>query len=55
MVRTPFLLLFGITYVDNETKSVFKGNSLDKYYRAKGIQERCESPISNREKNDYIF
>ena len=33
-------LLFGITYVDHQTKSVFNGSSLGKEYSAKAIQER---------------
>lgn len=33
--------LYGITYVDHKTKSVFNGSSLGKEYSAKGIQESC--------------
>jgi hypothetical protein len=34
-------LLYGITYVDHTTKSVFNGSTLGKQYSAKAIQERC--------------
>ncbi len=33
--------LFGITYVDHKTQSVFNGSSLGKEFSAKGIQENC--------------
>lgn len=34
-------LIYGITYVDYQTKCVFNGSDLGKKYSAKGIQERC--------------
>jgi len=34
-------LIYGITYVDYQTKCVFNGSALGKPYSAKGIQERC--------------
>jgi len=34
-------LLYGITYIDHQTKCVFNGSALGKVYSAKGIQERC--------------
>ena len=34
-------LLYGITYVDHQTKCVFNGSCLGKQYSAKAIQERC--------------
>lgn len=34
-------LIYGITYVDHQTKSVFNGSILGKQYSAKAIQERC--------------
>lgn len=34
-------LIYGITYVDHQTKCVFNGSDLGKGYSAKGIQERC--------------
>ena len=33
--------LYGITYVDHQTKCVFNGSALGKAYSAKAIQERC--------------
>ncbi|OJW81770.1 MAG: relaxase [Bacteroidetes bacterium 46-16] len=36
-------LLYGITYVDHQTKCVFNGSALGKQYSAKAIQERCQS------------
>jgi hypothetical protein len=35
-------IIYGITYVDHQTKSVFNGSDLGKGYSAKGIQERCK-------------
>ncbi|WP_343587482.1 relaxase/mobilization nuclease domain-containing protein [Flavobacterium sp.] len=37
--------LYGITYVDHKTRSVFNGSSLGKEFSAKGIQESCASNI----------
>lgn len=34
-------LIYGITYVDHRSKSVFNGSTLGKNYSAKAIQERC--------------
>lgn len=34
-------LLYGITYIDHTSKSVFNGSALGKEYSAKGIQDRC--------------
>jgi hypothetical protein len=34
-------MVYGITYVDHQTKSVFNGSALGKQYSAKAIQERC--------------
>ncbi len=34
-------LIYGITYVDHQTKCVFNGSALGKQYSAKTIQERC--------------
>jgi hypothetical protein len=33
--------VYGITYVDHQTKCVFNGSALGKQYSAKAIQERC--------------
>jgi hypothetical protein len=35
-------LIYGITYVDHQTKCVFNGSILGKQYSAKAIQERCQ-------------
>ncbi len=35
-------IIYGITYVDHRTKSVFNGSDLGKQYSAKGIQNRCK-------------
>jgi hypothetical protein len=37
--------LYGITYVDHKTRSVFNGSSLGKEFSAKGIQETCAMNI----------
>lgn len=34
-------LIYGITYVDHQTKCVFNGSALGKRYSAKAIMERC--------------
>ncbi|MDX9883105.1 MAG: relaxase/mobilization nuclease domain-containing protein [Prolixibacteraceae bacterium] len=34
-------LVYGITYVDHQTRCVFNGSALGKGYSAKAIQERC--------------
>jgi hypothetical protein len=34
-------LIYGVTYVDHQTKCVFNGSDLGKGYSAKGLQERC--------------
>ena len=34
-------LIYGITYVDHQTKCVFNGSVMGKQYSAKAIQERC--------------
>ena len=35
-------LIYGITYVDHQTKCVYNGSVLGKQYSAKAIQERCQ-------------
>ena len=47
-------LLYGITYVDHKTKSVFNGSSLGKEYSAKAIQERCGLKVTGEEKRNQI-
>ena len=37
--------LYGITYIDHKTKSIFNGSSLGKEFSAKGIQESCAMSI----------
>ncbi len=34
-------IIYGITYVDHQTKCVFNGSDLGKQYSAKGVMERC--------------
>lgn len=36
-------LVYGVTFVDHKTKSVFNGSNVGKEYSAKGIQDRCNS------------
>lgn len=43
--------LYGITFVDHKTKSVFNGSSLGKQYSAKGILERCELNVNQLKKD----
>ena len=47
-------LLYGITYIDHQTKSVFNGSSLGKEYSAKTIQERCGLKVAGAEKRNQI-
>lgn len=39
-------VIYGITYIDHRTKSVFNGSALGKAYSANGIQERCNATVS---------
>lgn len=39
-------VIYGITYIDHRTKSVFNGSALGKPYSANGIQERCSAMAS---------
>lgn len=42
-------VIYGITYIDYRTKSVFNGSALGKQYSANGLQERCSavpSPVA---------
>ena len=34
-------IIYGVTYVDHQTKCVFNGSDLGKLYSAKALQERC--------------
>jgi Relaxase/Mobilisation nuclease domain len=39
-------IIYGITYIDHRTKSVFNGSALGKQYSANGLQERCNTSAS---------
>ena len=39
-------VIYGITYIDHRTKSVFNGSALGKQYSANGLQERCRAVSS---------
>ena len=39
-------IIYGITYIDHRTKSVFNGSALGKKYSANGLQERCSTAAS---------
>ena len=39
-------IIYGITYVDHQTKCVFNGSDLGKQYSAKSILERCEVSLA---------
>lgn len=59
---SPQHLIYGITYVDHNTKSVFNGSVLGTPYAAKAIQERCEiasagknNPVSGKFKQSEDF
>ncbi len=43
-------LIYGITYVDHQTKCVFNGSDLGKQYSANAIQERCIIKVSGQAK-----
>lgn len=43
-------ILYGITYVDHQTKCVFNGSDLGKQYSANAIQERCAAGASQQAK-----
>jgi len=47
--------LYGITYVDHKTRSVFNGSSLGKEFSAKGIQENCAMNILVHERLHQNF
>jgi len=42
--------IYGITYVDHQTKCVFNGSVLGKQYSAKAIQERCQQKAVPKQK-----
>ena len=39
-------LIYGVTYVDHQTKCIFNGSDLGKQYSAKAMQERCQGESS---------
>jgi hypothetical protein len=39
-------IIYGITYIDHRTKSVFNGSALGKQYSANGLEERCSTMSS---------
>jgi len=39
-------VIYGITYIDHRTKSVFNGSALGKQYSSNGLQERCHAVAS---------
>lgn len=43
-------IIYGITYIDHQTKCVFNGSALGKAYSAKAIQERCSQSVSSDDK-----
>jgi len=47
-------VIYGITYVDHTTKSVFNGSALGKQYSAKGIQERCGNFVNDPQKGEAV-
>jgi hypothetical protein len=47
-------LIYGITYVDHRSKSVFNGRTLGKNYSAKAIQERCV-PLTQQPANFIAY
>lgn len=46
-------LIYGITYVDHNTKSVFNGSTLGTAYAAKAMQERCQ--LASEDKNNPAY
>ena len=40
-------IIYGITYVDHQTKCVFNGSDLGKQYSANAIQQRCQKPAAS--------
>ncbi|MFW2475374.1 MAG: relaxase/mobilization nuclease domain-containing protein [Sediminibacterium sp.] len=46
-------MIYGITYIDHQTKSVFNGSDLGKQYSASAMQERCSAmPASSKQIKD---
>jgi hypothetical protein len=48
-------IIYGVTYVDHQTKCVFNGSILGKQYSAKGILERCGmSSEQTAQKHEFV-
>jgi hypothetical protein len=48
-------LVYGITYVDHQTKCVFNGSALGKQYSAKAIQERClQNTVQGQKLDEHL-
>lgn len=49
-------IIYGITYVDHQTKCVFNGSHLGKQYSANGIQQRCniQTPTSTSQHMEIL-
>jgi len=45
-------MIYGITYIDHQTKCVFNGSDLGKSYSAKMIQERCGATPPGQQPKD---
>lgn len=48
-------LIYGLTYVDHNTKIVFNGSDLGKEYSAKGIQDRLQKSEFNRSESTTLY
>lgn len=48
-------IIYGITYVDHQTRCVFNGSDLGKQYSAKSIQERCEGSAQSVAVKEQFF
>ena len=42
-------VIYGITYIDHQTKCVFNGSDLGKAYSANAIQQRCQQKVSQQQ------
>lgn len=47
-------LVYGVTFVDHKTKSVFNGSGLGKDYTAKSIKERFRLFVETEQKQNYV-
>ncbi|TXJ24902.1 MAG: relaxase [Chitinophagaceae bacterium] len=44
-------IIYGLTYVDHQTKTVFNGSDLGKPYSANQVQQRCSQSLANTLQN----